>query len=120
MRKYFMKLQDFGSVTHFSFESILEAFFLRSNSFQRHMQRQGFGVYKLILLLIYGCCFWFLFKYLFWDHIQRRFFPEQDNQDQKYTDLLDRIGGFRWHRRDGRKGGRDWKEGGASSKWRPG
>ncbi|EYC12916.1 hypothetical protein Y032_0045g1156 [Ancylostoma ceylanicum] len=55
----------------------------------RHMQRQGFGVYKLILLLIYGCCFWFLFKYLFWDHIQRRFFPEQDNQ--KYTDLLDRI-----------------------------
>ncbi|RCN32959.1 hypothetical protein ANCCAN_21221 [Ancylostoma caninum] len=57
----------------------------------RHMQRQGFGVYKLILLLIYGCCFWFLFKYLFWDHIQRRFFPEQDNQDQKYTDLLDRI-----------------------------
>ncbi|KAL6732279.1 hypothetical protein Aduo_003053 [Ancylostoma duodenale] len=55
----------------------------------RHMQRQGFGVYKLILLLIYGCCFWFLFKYLFWDQIQRRFFPEQDNQ--KYSDLLDRI-----------------------------
>ncbi|KHJ98756.1 Core-2/I-Branching enzyme [Oesophagostomum dentatum] len=55
----------------------------------RHIQRQGIGVYKVILLLIYGCCFWFLFKYLFWDQLQRRFFPEQD--DGKYTDLLDKI-----------------------------
>ncbi|KAK6726226.1 hypothetical protein RB195_004506 [Necator americanus] len=53
------------------------------------MQRQGIGVYKIVLLLIYGCCFWFLFRYLFWDHIHRLLFPEQKNQN--YTDLLDRI-----------------------------
>ncbi|KAK6051827.1 hypothetical protein COOONC_10670 [Cooperia oncophora] len=52
------------------------------------MQHQRIGVYKVVLLLIYGCCFWFLMKHLLWSYVTRLLKPYYR---MEYADLLDRI-----------------------------
>ncbi|KAK6021988.1 hypothetical protein OSTOST_12327 [Ostertagia ostertagi] len=52
------------------------------------MQHQRFSIYKVILLLIYGCCFWFLIKHLLWSYVTRLLKPYYH---MEYADLLDRM-----------------------------
>ncbi|XGW24449.1 hypothetical protein V3C99_006121 [Haemonchus contortus] len=55
---------------------------------KRRMQHQRISAYKVILLLIYGCCFWFLMKHLLWSYVTRLLKPYYQ---MDYADLLDRM-----------------------------
>ncbi|VDL79775.1 unnamed protein product [Nippostrongylus brasiliensis] len=58
------------------------------------MHRQGIGAYKIVLLLIYGFCFWLLIKYLLWDYVSRLLFGTyypREAFEKRDRDLLDEI-----------------------------